>query len=158
MNASAGVAGGPGGEARGHGPGETSPSPERAAQRLTGPALRFDLAAELEGLRGEPAWARFDRNAKTLAKDGGVRVVLTTLKRGATLDEHRVSAPVVVQTLQGHLRLHLAEPDAGALDLPAGHLALLQPGIGHRVEALEESALLLTVAGGSGEGVQAEAR
>jgi quercetin dioxygenase-like cupin family protein len=158
MNGDAGTAGAPVGETRGHGPGETSPSPERAAQRLTGPALGFDLAAELEGLRGEPAWARFDRNAKTLVKDGGVRVVLTTLKRGANLDEHRVSAPVLVETVRGQLRLHLSEPDAAAVDLPAGHLAVLQPGIGHRVEALEESAFLLTVAGDSEEGVQAEAR
>jgi quercetin dioxygenase-like cupin family protein len=115
--------------------------------------LRFDVTAELEGLRGEPAWQRFDRNAKTLVKHGGVRVVLTALKRGATLDEHRVTARVLVQTVRGHLLLHLSEPGGAALDLPAGHLAVLQPGVGHRVEALEESAFLLTVAGGTDEAI-----
>jgi quercetin dioxygenase-like cupin family protein len=98
-------------------------------------------------LWGEAAWERFDRNAKTLVKDGGIRVVLTTLRRGATLDEHRVTARALVQTVRGRLRLHLSDPEATALDLPAGHLAVLRPGIAHRVEALEESAFLLTVAG-----------
>jgi quercetin dioxygenase-like cupin family protein len=153
MNVDAKAAGTPEAGSRGHGPGATSPSPERAAQRLTGRTLRFDVTAELEGLRGEPAWERFDRNAKTLVKDGGFRVVLTALKRGATLDEHRVAARVLVETVRGRLRLHLSEPDAAALDLPAGHLAVLQPGITHRVEALEESAFLLTVAGATDEGV-----
>lgn len=143
---------------RGHGPGETSSSPERDAQQLTGPALHFDVADEVEGLQGEPAWERFDRNARTLVKDGGFRVVLTTLKPGATLEEHRVTARVMVQTVRGHLRVHLSEPDVVAIDLPAGHLAVLQPGITHRVEALEESAFLLTVAGLTDEGVQAETR
>jgi quercetin dioxygenase-like cupin family protein len=140
---------------RGHGPGETGPSPEREGQRLTGPALRFDVAAEVDGLRNEPAWERFDRNARTLVKDGAFRVVLTTLKPGATLDEHRVTARVMVQTVRGHLRLHLTAPEAVTIDLPTGHLAVLQPGISHRVEALEESAFLLTVAGLADDGVRA---
>lgn len=130
----------------GHGPGKTSPSPERDTKRLTGPALRFDVAAEVEALRGEPAWDRFDRNARTLVKDGGLRVVLTILKSGAALAEHRVSARVMVQTIHGHLRLHLTAGDTVTVNLPAGQLAVLQPGITHRVEAVEESAFLLTVA------------
>jgi quercetin dioxygenase-like cupin family protein len=158
-NANADAAGAPGAETRGHGPGETSPSPERPAQRPTRPALRFDMTDELERLRGEPAWERFDRNAKTLVKEDSFRVVLTTLKPGATLDEHRVTARVMVQTVQGHLRLHLSEPDAVVLDLPAGHLAVLWPGITHLVEAVVESAFLLTVAGlTDDEGVQADDR
>ena len=156
MNAN--EAGAPGAETRGHGPGETGPSSERDAQQLTGPALSFGLSAEVEGLRAEPAWERFDRNAKTLVKDGGFRVVLTALKAGAALEEHRVTARVMVQTVSGHLRLHLSAPDAVVLDLPMGHLAVLQPGITHRVEAVEESAFLLTVAGLAEEGVRAEAR
>lgn len=131
---------------RGHEPGKTSPSPERDTKRLSGPALRFDVAAEVEALLGEPAWERFDRNARTLVKDGGLRVVLTALKSGASLAEHRVSARVIVQTVSGHLRLHLMEGDTITVDLPAGQLAVLQPGITHRVEAVEESAFLLTVA------------
>ena len=143
---------------RGHESGETSPSPDRDAQQLTGPALHFDVADEVEGLRGEPAWERFDRNAKTLVKDGAFRVVLTALKAGAALEEHRVTARVMVQTVRGHLRVHLSAPDAIAVDLPTGHLAVLQPGITHRVEALEESVFLLTVAGLTDEGVQADSR
>jgi quercetin dioxygenase-like cupin family protein len=145
-SAATGAAGGPSG---GHGPGETSPSPERAAQRLTGSALGFELDAEAAALRTEAAWARFDRNAKTLVKEGGLRVVLTVLRAGARLEPHRADAHVVAQVLRGRLRVRL--PEAGdAVELPAGALLALRPGVAHEVEALEERALLLTVAGGRG--------
>src|SRR5688572_3019499 len=98
----------PGAGPGGHGPGQTSPSPERPAHRLTGAALRFDLAAEEAALRREPAWGRFDRNARTLVKDGNLRVVLTALRPGSRLEAHRAAARVVVQALRGRLRLRLA--------------------------------------------------
>ena len=131
--------------------GETTASPQRPAQRLAGPALRFDLAAEAEALRAEEAWGRFDRNAKTLSKEGDLRVVLTALKPGARLAEHRADAHVVVQTVSGRVRLRL--PDRGeTAELPAGHVLVLEPGVAHQVEALEGSVFLLTVARASGGG------
>ena len=131
--------------------GTTSPSPERAAQALTGDALRFDLAAEAAALRTEAAWGRFDRNAKTLSKEGDLCVVLTALKPGARLAEHRADAHVVLQTVSGRLRLRLPERDETA-ELPAGHVLVLEPGVAHQVEALEGSVFLLTVARASGGG------
>ena len=133
--------------------GETSPSRERLGQRLSAPALAFDLAGEAESLRAEEAWQRFDRNARTLVKQGDFRVVLTALKPGARLDAHRAEAHVLVETLQGHLRVHL--PDQGdTLDLAAGRLLALEPGVVHQVEAVQESAFLLTVAGFRGGHVE----
>ena len=129
--------------------GETTAGPQRPAQRLAGPALRFDLAAEAEALRTEDAWGRFDRSAKTLVKEGDLRVVLTALKPGARLAEHRADAHVVVQTVSGRVRLRLPDRDETA-ELPAGHVLVLEPGVAHQVEAPEESVFLLTVAGASG--------
>jgi quercetin dioxygenase-like cupin family protein len=133
----------------GHGPGETSPGPQRPVQRLTGAALRFELAAEADGLRAEDAWARHDRNAKTLVKEGELRIVLTALRAGARLEAHRADAHVVVQALRGRLRVRLPE-DGEVVELPAGALLVLQPGLIHQVEALEESDFLLTVTGERG--------
>ncbi len=38
------------------------------------------------------------------------------------------------------------------VDVPAGHLLAVEAGIEHEVEALEESAFLLTLAGLQGDG------
>src|SRR5688500_3683084 len=69
-------------------PGETSASPQRAAQRMHGTALTFDLVAQADLLRQEASWQRGDRNAKTLVKEPGFRVVLVAMREGARLAEH----------------------------------------------------------------------
>ncbi len=123
--------------------GQTTGGPLRPPQQVAGPALTFDLAEEASRLRAEEAWHQGTNNAKTLVKEPDFRIVLIVVKRGARLQEHRASGRISVQTLSGHVRLHL--PDH-AVDLPAGRLLALEPGIAHDVEALEESAFLLTIA------------
>jgi quercetin dioxygenase-like cupin family protein len=122
--------------------GETGGSPQRPGQRLAGPVLTFDLEAELEQLRREATWRQGDRNARTLVKEPDFRIVLTIMKNGARLQEHSAPGPVSVHTLVGRLRLHV--PD-GTVDLPSGHLLALDGNVPHDVEALEESAFLLTI-------------
>ena len=48
-----------------------------------------------------------------------------------------------MQTIAGHIRMHV---ESKALDLPADHLLVLERAIAHDVEALEDSAFLLTIA------------
>jgi quercetin dioxygenase-like cupin family protein len=129
--------------------GATSGSPQRGAQRLAAPHLVFELSDELERLKAEPSWQRGDRNANTLVKEPDFRIVLTALKAGAQLEEHQVAGRVAVQVLAGRVRMHL--PD-GAVELAAGRLIAFEPEIAHRVEALEESALLLTIGWPAGRG------
>ena len=124
-------------------PGETSDSPQRPAQRMHGVALAFDLAAESDALRGEASWQRGDRNAKTLVKEPGFRVVLVALRAGARLAEHAVHEQATVHALTGHVQIHLA---GQRIDVPAGGLIALEPRIDHDVEALQDSTLLLTIA------------
>lgn len=104
--------------------------------------LSFDLNAEIEQLRKEDAW-QGGRNSKTLVKHADFRVVLTVLKSGARLHEHRAPGRISVQTVAGHIRMHV---EGKVFDLPAGHLLALERGIVHDVEALEDSAFLLTIA------------
>ena len=63
-------------------PGETSDSPQRPPQRMHGTALAFDLEAQSDLLRQEASWQRGDRNAKTLVKEEGFRVVLVVYHPG----------------------------------------------------------------------------
>lgn len=129
-------------------PGVTSGSPQRPSQRVAAPVMTFDLAGEIEQLHAEPAWRTGDRNAKTLVKESDLRVVLTALKAGASTAPHQVDAPATLQVLRGCLRVHLPE---GPVELSAGGLLALDRNIRHRVEALEDSAFLLTLPWQEGE-------
>jgi quercetin dioxygenase-like cupin family protein len=126
-----------------HPPGETTGTSERPPQRMASPVLAFDLAHEVARLHEQAAWQHGDRNAKTLVKEADFRVVLLALRAGARMEEHRAAGRISVQTLAGHLRLHTAGSN---VDLPIGRLVILERDIPHSVEALDESAFLLTIA------------
>ena len=129
--------------ARDRAPGETAGSPQRPARALVGPVLNFDLSAEVNLLREEASWQHGDRNARTIVQEGDLRISVVVLKQGAELREHRTAGAVSVQTLTGRLRLRAA---GESYDLQAGSLLVLDHSIPHEVEALEQSAFLLTVA------------
>ena len=122
--------------------GETSGSAQRPPQRLASPMLSFDLLGEQELLRQEDSYRGGDRNAKTLVKEPGLSVVLTVMRSGARLQEHKTTGPISIQTLAGHISLRTLED---VVDLPVGHVVTLLGDIAHSVEAVEESAFLLTI-------------
>ena len=126
-----------------HPPGETTGTSERAPQRMASTVLAFDLAQEVARLHEQGAWQHGDRNAKTLVKEPDFRIVLITLRAGGRMEEHRAAGRISVQTLVGHVRLHTAGTN---VDLPIGRLVSLERDVPHDVEALEESAFLLTIA------------
>lgn len=128
---------------KGHPHGETTGTSERPPQRLVGTMLAFDLAREMALLHEESAWQHGDRNAKTLVKEPDFRIVLIALRAGGRMEQHRAAGRISIQTLTGHVRLRL--PGA-IVDLPIGRLMSLERDIPHDVEALEESAFLLTIA------------
>jgi quercetin dioxygenase-like cupin family protein len=103
----------------------------------------FDLSAEVNSLHHEAAWQRGDRNARTLVEEPGFRLVLTAAKAGTRIREHRTPARVGIETITGHLRIHLS---LQVVELPKGHILVLDREVPHEVEALEESAFLLTLA------------
>ena len=114
----------------------------RAAEPLQSPILSFDLDDEIKRLREEDAW-QAGRNSKTLVKHPDFRVVLTVLKSGTRLQEHKAAGRISVQAVAGRIRMHVQDE---VFDLPAGHLLVLERALSHDVEALEDSAFLLTIA------------
>jgi len=104
--------------------------------------MDFDLAVELATLQQEPSWERGDRNARTLVEKKGFRVALMALKTGARLQAHQTPGYVSIQVTRGHLRVHAA---GRSVDLPTGHVLVLERDERHDVDAIEESAFLLTV-------------
>ena len=121
-------------------------TPRTGAQRTPEPTagilLEFDLNAQIEQLKCEPAWQN-GRNAKTMVKYPDFRIVLMLMKAKTHIEEHHADGRISVQTIAGHIRMHVAGKD---FDLPAGHLLALDHEVRHDVEALEDSAFLLTIA------------
>lgn len=114
----------------------------RASELTEGPHLHYDLQQQVEDLRREAYW-QSGRNSKTLAKFDDFRIVLTALQKGTLIPEHHAAGRISVQTVVGHIRMRAA---GNEFDLPLGHLLVLDRGMRHDVEAIEDSAFLLTIA------------
>lgn len=102
----------------------------------------FDLEALDQELRSAPAYLRDGHTARTLVREPDLRIVLVAMKAGARLPEHRADETASVHVLRGHVRLRLP---AQLVDLPSGRLLVLERALPHDLEALQESALLLTL-------------
>jgi quercetin dioxygenase-like cupin family protein len=110
---------------------------------LSGPLLQFDLASELNQLHRDESWLQTTgRSSKTLVKHPDLRIVLIAMKANTRMHEHTAAARISVHSLNGHIQLHLPER---TVELPAGHLLVLDQCLPHDVEALEDSAFLLTL-------------
>lgn len=119
-----------------------SGTPERLVAPMAGPVLEFNLSQELALLHRESVWEAFGRNSKTLVKQPDLRVVLTALRGGVHIAEHTTQARICVHTLSGHVRMHAG---GRVFDLPRGHLLALDWGMPREIEALEDSAFLMTL-------------
>ena len=110
---------------------------------LAEPLLQIDFERELQQLRREDSWEReTGRSSKTLAKYPDFRIVLILMKSGTRMRQHRAEGRISIQQFMGQVRIHLADRK---VTLSTGHLLVLDCGVLHDVEALEESALLLTI-------------
>lgn len=109
---------------------------------LAKPVVEFDLPRMIEKVRSEPAFRAEGHSAATIVKYSDLRMVLLALRAKAVMREHRADARISVQTLTGHARLRLP---GHVVDMPAGRGVALERGLPHDVEAVEESALLLTL-------------
>lgn len=115
---------------------------ESLAGHLTAPLMDFNLEREIAQLHEEEAWQRTGRNSKTLVKQPDFRIVLIALQKDGHLEEHSADARVSIYTLAGHVKIQLPEQ---TVDLPGGHLLVLDRALEHDLQALEESAILLTI-------------
>ena len=109
---------------------------------MAAPFLEFDLPAEIHRLQAETTWST-GHNARTLVKYDDLRVVLIALRANARMPEHKTDARLSVHLLSGHLQVKAA---GRTFSLRPGGLLALDQGLAHDVEAMEESALLLTIA------------
>ncbi|WP_104081991.1 hypothetical protein [Cryobacterium sp. Y11] len=80
----------------------------------------------------------------TVLSSPGVRVVVLTFEAGFTLKKHSAPKILLMQALDGRLRVTAG---GQVTDLAPGALLRLEADLEHEVEALEESRLMLTLIG-----------
>ena len=108
----------------------------------SGPFVHNRLLDEVERLKIEPAWRDGDRNAITLTKNGGLRLVLTILRDGAMLREHRAPSTATLHVISGQMILRVGDR---RLELGPGDVVSMEPGLAHAGEAKMDTAFLLTL-------------
>ena len=120
-------------------------SREPVKQSLRPPAsgmFSLNIASEINRLKSAAEWQSTERHAVSLVKDTSLNILLMVLKRGARLHEHRTKGPIALQVVAGSIRF---KTDAERL-VSAGEMIALDRNIAHSLEAVEESAILLTTA------------
>ena len=121
---------------------------EATAQRPQGdrtvdaPLVSIDLGSFIEQIRNEKTWEDSDRNAITVFKTNGMRIVLIALHKNAELARHTVNGIISVQVLEGQM---IFTTDQQSVELSKGQLLTLHQGIPHSIVAIEETVFLLTL-------------
>jgi len=112
--------------------------------QLANAMIQTNIRDEIQKLKDAFAWQQpVGRSSETLVKYENFRVVLVVLKQGSLMNGHHADGPISIHGLQGRIRLHL--PESHTAELESGDILALERGVKHDVEAIEESASLLTI-------------
>lgn len=105
--------------------------------------MHFSLGEEAARLATSDTLERGGRSARTLVKDGPLRVTLIAIAPGGSIAPHRALGPITVQALSGTVRFRAAGQE---WLLQPGEMLSLGAGVEHEVGSEPGGAFLLTVA------------
>jgi len=108
---------------------------------LAGDVLAFDLGEEMQIVRDELAAGRA-RIARTLVKEGPLRLTLVGLSPGGAIHEHDAEGPITIHVLEGELELN-ASGETRAHRV--GALIALDQRVRHAVSSPRGALFLLTL-------------
>lgn len=106
---------------------------------LSKDALHLALKDELEQIGREET----GRRARTLVKDGPLRVTLVALSPDGHIAAHRAAGPITVQAVAGSIQFEVA---GERYELGVGEIMAVGAGVEHAVSSEAGGAFLLTVA------------
>lgn len=106
------------------------------------PMMSFNIREEIASMKDGEQFKAARRGAKTLIKNDDLRMVLVLLSTGMVVHEHRAEGPITVSVAEGSIRF---KAEAKEQILRSGDVLTLASAIPHQVEALEESAFVITV-------------
>lgn len=110
--------------------------------QISGTGMITNLVEESIDLVEKAAASSSGRAAKTLVKNGPLRVTLVATRKGTMTRRHHVAGPVTVQILRGRVRITTPR---GREDLRVGSIMTMSAGVQHSHTALSDSVLLLTL-------------
>ncbi|MEX0906803.1 MAG: cupin domain-containing protein [Gemmatimonadota bacterium] len=108
---------------------------------LAGSTMLLDLAEEIERTRAARSGGDTGRTARTLIKDGPLRVTLVVLEAGAEIPEHTAQGPITVQPVSGSIRFRVAGEEHV---VATGSLLSAGAGVPHAVATDDGAVFLLT--------------
>ncbi|HSU29218.1 MAG TPA: hypothetical protein VLJ68_12615 [Chitinophagaceae bacterium] len=108
---------------------------------IDAPYVFTDIPTFIRQLKDEEAWEKNDRNGITVFKTNHLAIVVTVLHKGAILSENEIDGLVSIQVLEGKVKVTTADGD---FDLREMQLVNLHHCQQHSIEALKDSALLIT--------------
>jgi quercetin dioxygenase-like cupin family protein len=104
--------------------------------------VTINLPLFMEQIKQESTWKESDRNAITVFKTNGLRIVLIALHEGAEMVKHTANGLISVQVLKGMLQFNT---DRQSIELNTGQMLALHERIPHSVVATQETIFLLTL-------------
>ncbi|HEY5464327.1 MAG TPA: cupin domain-containing protein [Hanamia sp.] len=105
--------------------------------------VSMNLRDFVHQIKSESAWEKNDRNAITIYKTDGMRIVLIALHEDALMAKHTADGVISVQVLEGEI---IFNTDHQSVVLKKGEMIALHKGEPHSVAAAKESVFLLTLA------------
>lgn len=121
---------------------QATPQRPEGDRPLDAAMVEMDLAAFRRQIKEEESWKTSDRNAITIFKTNGMRIVLVALHTGAEMKTHTTAGIISVQVLEGKITLTTEQQTAV---LTEGQMLALHAGIPHSVFASMEAVFLLTL-------------
>lgn len=97
---------------------------------------RLDLRARERFDEGRPA-------IHLLAESAHARILLVCLRPGQALPDHKSASQVIAQVIRGKV---VFTADGSSVEEGAGCIILLEPDRFHRIAAVDESVILVTMA------------
>ncbi|HEU4990856.1 MAG: cupin domain-containing protein [Gemmatimonadota bacterium] len=110
-------------------------------RKLASPVLSFDLVAEKRIVQTELD-AGHSRIARTIVKEGPLRVTLIGVRAGGEMHEHETDGPITIQVLEGAVTVRAGNETRR---LAAGALMAIDGGVRHDVSSAEGGLFLLTL-------------
>lgn len=121
---------------------EATPQRPEGDRSLDAALVAIDLPVFVKQIREESTWKESDRNAITVFKTNGLRIVLIALHKGAEMPTHIADGIISVQVLEGQMQFNT---EWRSVELSNGQMLALHERIPHSVLALKETIFLLTL-------------